>query len=99
MTIPSSPQLKNLLIILCVTECALISVIVGTSSGASTTPSVLSVIPGSTTQVAAVERSSSGLAGWWKMDDASGTAVADSSGNADAGTLSGSPLPMWTAGK
>jgi hypothetical protein len=39
-----------------------------------------------------------GLAGWWKLDDGSGTSAADSSGNGNTGTLTGSPLPGWTTG-
>jgi hypothetical protein len=37
-----------------------------------------------------------GLAGWWKMDEGTGTAIADSSGNENNGTRSGS---SWVAGK
>jgi hypothetical protein len=32
---------------------------------------------------------SSGLVGWWKLDETSGTSAADSSGNGNAGTLAG----------
>jgi hypothetical protein len=39
---------------------------------------------------------SSGLAGWWKFDESSGSAAADSSGNGLTGTLTGAPT--WTAG-
>ena len=35
--------------------------------------------------------------GWWKLDDASGTTAADSSGNGYTGTLVASPT--WTTGK
>lgn len=38
-----------------------------------------------------------GLVGWWKMDDGSGTSVADSSSNGYTGTLNGSPTPVWAA--
>ena len=31
----------------------------------------------------------SGLAGWWKLDDASGTVAVDSSGNGNDGALQG----------
>ena len=41
----------------------------------------------------------SGLVGWWKLDDGSGTTAADSSGDGNTGTLGGSPLPTWTNGK
>jgi hypothetical protein len=40
----------------------------------------------------------SGLVGWWKLDETSGTSAADSSGNANTGTLkpTGGPYPTWT---
>jgi hypothetical protein len=37
-----------------------------------------------------------GLAGWWKLDDGSGTSAADSSGNGKTGTLVNAPT--WTTG-
>ncbi|MGB8226767.1 MAG: LamG domain-containing protein [Sedimentisphaerales bacterium] len=40
-----------------------------------------------------------GLAGYWNLDETSGTTAADSSGNGNTGTLQGSPLPTWAAGK
>ncbi|MDE1941402.1 MAG: fibronectin type III domain-containing protein, partial [Patescibacteria group bacterium] len=40
-----------------------------------------------------------GLVGWWKLDDGSGTTASDSSGSGNNGTISGSPLPTWTAGE
>lgn len=40
---------------------------------------------------------SSGLVGWWKLDDGSGTTAADSSGNSNTGTTQNSPT--WTTGK
>jgi hypothetical protein len=36
------------------------------------------------------------LVGWWKLDETTGTAVADASGNRHAGTLMGNPI--WTQG-
>ncbi len=36
------------------------------------------------------------LVGWWKFDEGSGTTTADSSGNGNSGTLTGSTLPSWT---
>ncbi|MCJ7673795.1 MAG: hypothetical protein MUO33_01430, partial [Sedimentisphaerales bacterium] len=36
------------------------------------------------------------LVGWWKLDEASGTTAADSSGNAHNGTLNGNP--QWVTG-
>ena len=39
----------------------------------------------------------SGLIGWWKLDEASGTSAADSSGNAITGTLVNTP--SWVSGK
>ncbi len=38
-----------------------------------------------------------GLVGWWKLDDGTGTSAADSSGNANTGTLTNGPT--WVAGK
>ena len=38
----------------------------------------------------------SGLVGWWNFDEGSGTSAADSSGNGNTGTLTGTPLPTWT---
>ena len=38
-----------------------------------------------------------GLVGWWKFDEGSGTAAADSSGNNNTGTLTNGPT--WTTGK
>src|SRR5207302_222081 len=32
---------------------------------------------------------------YWKFDEATGTSTSDSAGNANTGTLSGSPLPTW----
>ncbi len=37
------------------------------------------------------------LAGWWKLDEGSGTMASDASGNGNNGTLSGDP--QWVAGK
>jgi len=37
------------------------------------------------------------LVGWWKLDDGSGTRAADSSGNANHGTLQGDP--QWVTGR
>jgi Concanavalin A-like lectin/glucanases superfamily len=39
----------------------------------------------------------SGLVGWWKFDEGSGTSAADSSGNTNTGTLTNGPT--WTTGK
>ena len=38
-----------------------------------------------------------GLVGWWKFDEGSGTAAGDSSGNNNTGTLTNGPT--WTTGK
>ncbi|MBP9751907.1 MAG: LamG domain-containing protein [Candidatus Moranbacteria bacterium] len=38
-----------------------------------------------------------GLVGYWKLDDASGTSAADSSGNGNTGTLTSGPT--WTTGQ
>jgi hypothetical protein len=40
---------------------------------------------------------STGLVGWWKLDDGSGTSASDSSGSGNTGTLQNSPT--WTFGK
>ena|ERR1035437_4232411 len=41
-----------------------------------------------------------GLVGWWKLDDGSGTTAIDSSGNGYSGTLIGNTLlPVWTTGQ
>jgi hypothetical protein len=37
----------------------------------------------------------SGLVGWWKLNEGTGTSVYDSSGNGNTGTLAGSTLPTW----
>lgn len=39
----------------------------------------------------------SGLEGWWKLDDGSGSSAADSSGNSRTGTLQNSP--SWVGGR
>ncbi len=41
----------------------------------------------------------SNLVGWWKFDEASGTLANDSTGNGNSGTLAGTTLPTWGAGK
>ena len=43
------------------------------------------------TQVAALEGAGSGLVGWWKFDEGSGTTASDSSGNGNNGTWVGPP--------
>jgi len=44
--------------------------------------------------------SPSGLVGWWKLDEGSGTSAGDSSGQGNTGTLAASPgTPTWTTGK
>jgi hypothetical protein len=40
-----------------------------------------------------------GLVGWWQFNETTGTVAGDSSGNGNNGTLQGSPLPTWVAGK
>ncbi|MDQ2903302.1 MAG: DUF5127 domain-containing protein [Chloroflexota bacterium] len=49
------------------------------------------------TALAAPADITSGLVGYWKLDEGSGTNAADSSGNGNNGTLSGGPA--WTTGK
>jgi hypothetical protein len=48
---------------------------------------------------AAVINPHPGLVGWWRFDEGTGTIAGDSSGNENNGTLVGSPLPSWMAGK
>ncbi|MDE2172757.1 MAG: right-handed parallel beta-helix repeat-containing protein, partial [Patescibacteria group bacterium] len=48
-------------------------------------------------QLASVEGAGSGLVGWWKFDEGSGTTAGDSSGSGNVGTLIGTNLPLWTA--
>jgi hypothetical protein len=45
---------------------------------------------------AQLEGEGSGLQGWWKFEDATGTTVTDSSGNGNNGTIIGNP--HWTTG-
>jgi hypothetical protein len=40
----------------------------------------------------------SGLVGWWKFDDGSGTTAVDSGSGGNNGTLSGGTLPTWVGG-
>ncbi|OHA36110.1 MAG: hypothetical protein A3H57_03190 [Candidatus Taylorbacteria bacterium RIFCSPLOWO2_02_FULL_43_11] len=40
-----------------------------------------------------------GLVGWWKFDEGSGTTAADASINDNRGTLSGTTKPTWVSGK
>jgi hypothetical protein len=42
---------------------------------------------------------SSGLVGWWKFDEGSGTSAADSSGGGNTGTLTPNATGVWVAGK
>ena len=48
-------------------------------------------------EIAALYNWAPGPAGWWKLDENSGSSPADSSGNSQSGTFTGSPT--WTAGK
>ncbi|MCG3148484.1 MAG: hypothetical protein PCFJNLEI_01928 [Verrucomicrobiae bacterium] len=47
-------------------------------------------------QLAVQATVTNGLVGWWKLDEASGTTAADSSGNGNSGVLSNSPT--WSSG-
>src|SRR3989338_6921728 len=40
-----------------------------------------------------------GLVGWWKLDEGSGTTAADASIHDNRGTLSGTTKPTWVSGK
>ncbi|MFA6552168.1 MAG: LamG-like jellyroll fold domain-containing protein, partial [Candidatus Paceibacterota bacterium] len=54
----------------------------------------------SSSQLAALDGSGSGLVGWWKFDEGSGTIAADSSGNSNTGTLMPATTPpSWTTGQ
>ena len=46
---------------------------------------------------ASLDGSGSGLVGWWKINEGSGTVVGDSSGNSHTGTAVGTPT--WTSGQ
>lgn len=59
----------------------------GTNWIALDNPMSFTVMPSSLT---------TGLQGYWKLNDGSGTSTLDASPNANAGTLSGAPLPTWT---
>jgi hypothetical protein len=48
-------------------------------------------------QATAKSTSGTGLVGWWKFDEGTGTRAGDSSGRGNTGTLVGSPT--WTTGK
>jgi Concanavalin A-like lectin/glucanases superfamily len=45
-----------------------------------------------------VGNTATGLVGWWKLDETSGSSAADSSGNGNDGGLDGGPIPTWTTG-
>jgi hypothetical protein len=47
------------------------------------------------TEIVSVNPVTTGLAGWWKFDEGSGTVAFDSSGNSNNGTLSGTTIPTW----
>ena len=65
--------------------------------GSNLNRSILSLMSGRS-QLASLEGTGSGLVGWWKFDEGSGATAADSSGNTNTGTLSGSTLPTWGTG-
>ncbi len=50
------------------------------------------------TESIAVVSPASGLVGWWRFDEGTGTTAYDVSGNANNGTLAGATLPAWSAG-
>lgn len=56
----------------------------------------ISFLPTGRTQVAALSGAGSGLVGWWKFDEGSGTMAGDSSGSGNSGTLSSGVV--WTTG-
>ena len=47
---------------------------------------------------ACTSKAQSSQLGWWKLDETSGTAAADSSGNGNNGTLT-NMAPTWTTGQ
>ena len=55
-----------------------------------------SILPEVQPAKAALDGAASGLAGHWKFDEGGGTTASDSSGNGNAGTLTGSPT--WATG-
>ncbi len=44
-------------------------------------------------------RASAALVGYWQFNEGAGLTTADASGNGFTGTLTGSPLPVWTTSK
>jgi hypothetical protein len=56
------------------------------------------ILTASTAAQGALDGFGSGLVGWWKFDEESGTTAADSISN-NNGTLCGTTLPAWTLGK
>jgi hypothetical protein len=71
---------------------------VSASPAANTTYTVGCTGTGGTASASATVTVNTGLQGYWGLDEGSGTTTADSSGNGNTGTLSGTPLPTWTAG-
>jgi hypothetical protein len=47
---------------------------------------------------AGTEISSTSLMAWWKMNEGTGTTLADNSGNGNTATFSGTTLPVWVNG-
>jgi hypothetical protein len=46
-----------------------------------------------------IQGNTTGLVGLWHFDEGTGATAYDNSGNGNNGTLEGSPLPAWVAGK
>jgi hypothetical protein len=77
----------------------------GTPTAAGNSSVTISAINGSGTGQAtlnitinAAGTAPTGLIGWWKLDESSGTTAADSSGNGNNGTLSGAPAWQQAGG-
>jgi hypothetical protein len=78
----------------------------GTPTTAGNSSVTISAINGSGTgqatlniTISAAGSAPTGLLGWWKLDETSGTTAADSSGNGNNGTLNGAPVWQPTGGK
>lgn len=50
------------------------------------------------TEIVSVNPVTTGLVGWWKFDEGTGTVAFDSSGNNNNGTLTGTTIPTWISG-
>lgn len=70
--------------------------LVGVLAGLATAVGLLGAVPVAPPAVAATGDLETGLIGWWKLDETSGTVAADSSGNDRDGAVAGAA--SWNAG-